>query len=72
MKKKATVKQAWMLTVAAILDLIALVFMSSSDTKLVLLAGFAGCEGILIVCAVAAWQKYFEQLIEEKTSRNQG
>ena len=69
MRKKGKVAstQAWALTAVAILDLVALVFMSSSNPRIVLLAIFAGCEAVLIVCAVASWKMYFEGLIEEKT-----
>jgi len=72
MNRQVTARQAWTATVIAILDLIALTFISASTPKVAVLAAFAGCEGVLIILAVATWKKYFEQLIDEKTKPNEG
>ena len=74
MNKKVTSTQAstqaWGITIAAILDLIAMIFMSNSNSDIGPLAIFAGCEAVLIVCAVASWKKYFQTLIEEKPNHS--
>jgi hypothetical protein len=70
MKRRITAAPAWWITLAATLDLVALVFMSSSKPRAGTLTAFAACEVVLIVGAVAAWKKYFEDLIDEKTKRD--
>ena len=69
MKKKITSPQCWVLTAAAILDLMALIFMSSASASIGALAMFAVCEVALIVLVIMAWKRYFEELIEEKSVR---
>ena len=67
MDSKATAGSAWSLTFAAVLDLVALIFLVAAKAEFGLLVGFAACEVILIFAAVAAWKKYFEELIDQKT-----
>lgn len=56
----------WGFTVAIILNLLALVFMSAADTSINTLIIFGACEGGLILYAVALWKKYFEKLIRHE------
>lgn len=60
---------AWGMTVAAALDLLALVLLVSSDSELNLLILFGGCEILLILISVWSWRIYFESLIDYKVSQ---
>ena len=66
MKTKSKPQTAWGMTVAAALDLIALVLLASSNTEANTLILFAACEFLLIMGAVYFWKQYFEDLIEPK------
>ncbi len=55
---------AWTATLVAVLDLIALVFMAASNPKTSLLLGFSLAEACLILLAVGAWKKYFEDYVK--------
>lgn len=65
MKKCSSPRQAWMLTIAAALDLFAFVLMASAPPHLTLLMIFGICEVVLILCAVAAWLQVIEHRMEQ-------
>lgn len=69
MKKKITATPAWAATVGATFDLIALIFMAGSNAGFKTMTALAACEVVLIVGAVAAWQKYVVDLIDERTRK---
>ena len=65
-------KAAWIITVAATLDLFAFVLLGKANTSPLLLGFFGLCEVSLILFAVQAWKSYFEKLIAYKVqSRKQ-
>jgi hypothetical protein len=70
--KKPSMQSAILITLAALLDLLASFMMAASNTESKLLMTFVLCEIILIACAVAAWIKYFKRYvnfaIEQKLS----
>ena len=56
------------MTIAAALNLMALVLFSAANTDANTLILFAVCEFTFIMGAVLSWKKYFEDLIELKTN----
>ena len=66
MKKTTQPRQAWGLTIAAALDLFAFVLLAASNPSPILLSLFGLCEVVLILCAVGAWKKYIENMIETR------
>lgn len=67
--QKPDARKLWGLTLAAALDLIALVFMVAGNAKLPLLLVFAVCELVLIIAAAMAWKKYIDQSIDYRMRR---
>ncbi|HIJ54364.1 MAG TPA: hypothetical protein HPP66_14615 [Planctomycetes bacterium] len=72
--KKPSMQSAILITLAALLDLLASFMMAASNTKSELLMTFVLCEIIMIACAVAAWVNYFKRYvnfaIEQKLREN--
>lgn len=62
--QKPDARKFWGPTLAAALDLIALVLMVASNAKVHLLLVFAVCELVLIIAAALAWKKYIDQSID--------
>jgi len=62
---KPDIRELKYVTLAASLDLIAMVFLATVGGPLLL--GFvAACELVLIICAAIAWKKYIDQSIDYK------
>lgn len=61
--KKPSMVSAILLTLAALLDLMASFLMAANNTKSELLMTFVLCEIVLIACAIAAWIKYFKRYV---------
>ena len=70
MIKKPTSTVAWLLSLAAVLDLWAFVVMASSNSNGLEL--FGACELVLILIAIGAWKRYFEALIDYRLRQLQG
>ena len=68
--KKPSMVSAILLTLAALLDLMASFLMAASNTKSELLMTFVLCEIILIACAIAAWIMYFKAYVNFAIEQN--
>ena len=68
-EKPPSMFQPVMLTIVALLDLVAAFFMVASNAKLSLLSGFLVAEIALIAIAIISWVKYSKTYVRYEIER---